>query len=82
MHPSSALVQVFQAAYDIFNICISPEYEEHFLKLSDQRRVFLNINTAFWDSRDCFDLSRKWHPLSRFRGGRISLAPLDFSDII
>jgi len=55
-YPSSMLLNVFQAAYSIFNICISSEYESAFLKLDNQKSIFVNINKQFWDVNDVLEL--------------------------
>ena len=53
-YSSKALVSVYQAAYGIFNICISAKFEKVFMSLKNQKQILFELISEFLDLSDNF----------------------------
>jgi len=51
----NSLISIYQAAYSIFSVCISPKYEKSFISLKNQKRVLIELSSEFWQLSEDFD---------------------------
>ena len=54
IYPSNSLFEVMQVAYNIFNICVSPDLERKFINVHNQRQTLIGIIEQYITSNDGF----------------------------
>ena len=54
IYPSNSLFEVMQGAYNIFNICVSPDLEMKFINVHNQRQPLIGIIEQYITSNDDF----------------------------